>query len=307
MQVHLLDLIEQQDGVLSRAQALCHLSAPVVRRRLTSGRWQAPHRGVYVTHSGPLGRRELRWIAVLGTLAGHVALLGGLSALEPLGFRGFEIDEMHVLLPAPLTAKRPPKTVVVHRTTLLPRSDVHRGSGPPRTAPARSLVDAAQWQRSERRAQTIIASGLQQRLARVDDVRSVVAAMPRLRHRALISEAIAFCAEGAQSLPEAEFIRLCRNAGLPSPQMQHPRPDPAGRRRYLDAYFPEQRLHVEIDGGHHMEVRHWWADMRRQNSLWIPGERVLRFPAWAIRHRPEEVLAQLKAALADRPLTNFRN
>ena len=37
--------------------------------------------------------------------------------------------------------------------------------------------------------------------------------------------------------------------------------------------------------------------MRRQNELWIPGDRVLRFPAWVVRERPSDVLAQVRAAL----------
>jgi hypothetical protein len=37
--------------------------------------------------------------------------------------------------------------------------------------------------------------------------------------------------------------------------------------------------------------------MQRQNDLWIVGERVLRFPAWVIEHRPDEVAAQLRSAL----------
>jgi very-short-patch-repair endonuclease len=79
--------------------------------------------------------------------------------------------------------------------------------------------------------------------------------------------------------------------------MQHARRDGDGRQRYLDAYFAEWGVHVEIDGGQHTDAAHWWADMRRQNALWIPGDRVLRFPAWAIRNRPNEVITQIRAAL----------
>jgi len=73
--------------------------------------------------------------------------------------------------------------------------------------------------------------------------------------------------------------------------------DARGFERYLDAYWEEWKLHVEIDGSHHMNVEHWWADMSRQNNLWIPGERVLRFPAWLVRERPLEVIAQIRTAL----------
>jgi hypothetical protein len=37
--------------------------------------------------------------------------------------------------------------------------------------------------------------------------------------------------------------------------------------------------------------------MRRQNDLWIKGDRILRFPAWAVRHRPAETAGQLRRAL----------
>lgn len=75
------------------------------------------------------------------------------------------------------------------------------------------------------------------------------------------------------------------------------RRDSAGRRRYLDAYFEQWRVHVEVDGGQHLDPAHAWADMRRQNDLWVEGDRVLRFPAWVLRAHPEEVIAQLRAAL----------
>jgi very-short-patch-repair endonuclease len=75
------------------------------------------------------------------------------------------------------------------------------------------------------------------------------------------------------------------------------RRDERGRRRYRDVYFDEWRLHVEIDGGQHMEVRAWSADMRQHNEIIIAGERLLRFSSWMVRHRPNEVLAQLRAGL----------
>jgi hypothetical protein len=46
-----------------------------------------------------------------------------------------------------------------------------------------------------------------------------------------------------------------------------------------------------------MDVRHWAADMRRQNEVWIAGDRVLRFPASTVRARPDEVAGQVRAAL----------
>jgi very-short-patch-repair endonuclease len=105
-------------------------------------------------------------------------------------------------------------------------------------------------------------------------------------------------AGGAASLPEAEFLRICRKARFPAPKVQVSRRDARGRQRYLDAYFDEYSVHVEVDGGQHRDVAAWWADMRRQNDLWIAGDRVLRFPSWVVRTGPDEVAAQVRAALS---------
>ncbi len=286
----------RQHQVISRVQAMRLLSDKALRSRLSSGRWQVGARGVFVAHNGPVTREQLRWIAVLAVGAGRPAVLAGTSALECHGLRGYRGDTVHVLVPAGSRDRDPPAWVAVHRTTHLPRGDVEIGY-PPRTAPARSLVDAAQWAGSDRGARTLVAASFQQQLVSLDAVRATLARMPRAKRRALVRETAADAAGGAHSLPEAAFLRLCRRGRLPRPTRQVRRRDAHGRWRYLDVLFEEWGLHVEIDGGHHIEVRQWWADMRRQNALWIPGGRVLRFPSWAVRHRPDEVIAQVRAAL----------
>ncbi|MEV4626683.1 DUF559 domain-containing protein [Micromonospora sp. NPDC049523] len=288
---HLLDL---QSDVVNRRQALRHLSPKAVQHRLASGRWQPAGRGVYLAHTGPISREQRRWVAVLGV---RRAVLAGLSALELLGLRGYHSEALHVLISATRRDLDPPYGVVVHRTRHLPEADVHRLGQPPCTMPARSLVDAAQWAPTDDRARAVIAAGFQQRLISGSELDEVLARMPNAYRRALIADAAADARDGAGSIAESDFLRLCRRADLPEPSRQVRRTDARGRRRYLDVHFDEWRVHVEIDGSQHLEVRHWWADMRRQNDLWISGVRVLRFPAWVIRDRPAEVVAQLRAAL----------
>jgi very-short-patch-repair endonuclease len=162
---------------------------------------------------------------------------------------------------------------------------------------ARSLVDAARWAADDDRACALLAAGVQQRLVRPDELARVLSALPTANRRRLLLATVADIAGGSHSLAELDLVRLCRRHRLPPPAQQATRRDAVGRHRWLDAFWPDWGLHVEIDGGTHTEVRGWWADMRRQNELWIHGDRVLRFPAPTLRTDPTAVAAQIRAAL----------
>jgi len=75
-----------------------------------------------------------------------------------------------------------------------------------------------------------------------------------------------------------------------------------GRRRWLDAYWEDAHLVVEVDGLWHMEATAWRADRRRDSDLTIGGLRVLRFPAFAVRDEPGVVAAHIRAAVGDVPV-----
>ncbi|MEN3611151.1 DUF559 domain-containing protein [Plantactinospora sp. ZYX-F-223] len=168
-------------------------------------------------------------------------------------------------------------------------------------------MDAAGWARTDDEARSVIAAGCQQRLVLPGEIIKVVEELPRARRRALVRETARDAEGGAEALSEIDFVRLCRRYQLPRPDLQERRRDASGRVRYLDAYWRRWRLHVEVDGAHHMQVRHWEADMRRQNDVWLDGDRLLRFSAHQIRHHPAEVATQLHRALTTagwRPTTH---
>ncbi|MEU8608968.1 DUF559 domain-containing protein [Actinoplanes sp. NPDC048791] len=229
--------------------------------------------------------------------AGDGATLAGLSAAETGGLRGHADDKIHLLLPAERRPTGLGPDVVVHRSTRLDAADVLTNGRPPRTRMARSIIDAAQWARSDDQARIVIAACFQQRLVALRSVEAVLDRLCRARRRQLILQTARDAAGGAHSLAEINLTRLCDAHGLPEPARQLVRRDAAGRRRYLDAYWEQWRIHVEVDGGQHFDPQHAWADMQRQNDLWIAGDRVLRFPAWALRQAPASVAAQLRAAL----------
>jgi very-short-patch-repair endonuclease len=301
----LTELLTVQEGVLRVESAMKYLTRDALRWRISSGRWQLPCRGIVVAQSGALSEIQVLRIAALW--AGPGAALAGLTAARLDGLRGFHDGDqwldrpIHVLIPAhcPIRRVRPSLPVVPHYSRLLGEDDIHPLRQPPRTRMARSLVDAAAWMATDRGAQTVLAAGVQQRLVRVEDLVEVVARNQRLPRRAVIKDAVDDIAGGAQALSELDFTRLLRLHRLPEPDRQAQRSDSTGRRRWLDAVWEAARLIVEVDGIHHLDAAQYWADMDRDNDFTLSGYRVLRFPAFAVRHDPGQVARKVREALRE--------
>jgi hypothetical protein len=149
--------------VISRRQALSLMPESRLRQLVGSGRWTRPHRGVYLAHNAQLTPAQRAWIGVLAVGRGFPAPLAGVSALTAHGLRGYESWAVHVYLPQQMRGTSVPRFVVIHRTRRLDRVDLH-GASPPKTAPARSVLDAARWAGSDDRAPAIVAAAFQQRL-----------------------------------------------------------------------------------------------------------------------------------------------
>jgi len=288
-------LLFRQEDVISRRQATWFMSESRLRHNVSSGRWSLPHRGVYVAHNGALTAGQRTWVCALAAGNGRAAPLAGATATRSYGMRGYDTSLVHIYVPARMRPRSVPHYAIVHRSRL-PRADLSRGF-PPRTTPARSVIDSARWAASDDQARAILTAAFQQRLV---DHHAMMAALSRfdaLHRRSLITATIHDAGAGTESISEHDFLVLCRRGRLPTPTRQSAMTDASGRRRYRDAYFDEFRVHVEIDGGQHTEAREWWADMRRQNAMSVNGDRVLRFPAWALRHDPDRVIEQVRAAL----------
>jgi very-short-patch-repair endonuclease len=159
------------------------------------------------------------------------------------------------------------------------------------------LVDAVQWARSDREARLVVAAAFQQGLVTLADVhRSQAEQRNSVRH-GLLAQTAGDCAGGSHSLGELDLLALCRQDRLPEPTRQVVRTDRAGRRRYLDAFFEEWRVVVEVDGVHHLDVGQAWDDSVRANALELDGFVVLRYPAHVIRSEPARVAAEIREAL----------
>lgn len=276
--------------VLRTAEAIAEFGRSRVRRELGCGRWQRPGRGVIVLHNGPLTPLQVDLARIKTGAPGSA--LGGLSALAHDGFTGFEPDEPVLIVPA--GSRRPDlDDVTVHWSEFLDDRDVHPHRIPPRTRPARSLIDAASWCPNDRYARAIVIAGVQQGLTSTAHIREALTRRGRCRRRGLVIESVLDAAGGIQSLPERDFDEIRVLAGLPKPQRQQ-RVQGKDGRFYLDVHIAEIGLSIEIHGIPHLAVRRWDADLRRANEIVIAGERLLIFSSYAIRHEQAAVIDQLQ-------------
>ncbi|MCB0896455.1 MAG: DUF559 domain-containing protein, partial [Nocardioidaceae bacterium] len=70
-------------------------------------------------------------------------------------------------------------------------------------------------------------------------------------------------------------------------------------RYYLDLYWADYRLVLEIDGIHHTWADSVVGDALRQNALALAGDTVLRLPLLGLRLRADDFFAQVEQALRD--------
>ncbi|RYB95011.1 hypothetical protein EUA93_12035 [Nocardioides oleivorans] len=156
---------------------------------------------------------------------------------------------------------------------------------------------AALWAASDRQATYVLTLVLQQGMTTAELLGAQALRIKRDRRRRLVQETILDLLDGARSLGELDVVRELRRRGMPMPTQQVVRKGRDGR-YYLDLYWEEFGLVLEIDG-----IQHTWAtsvigDALRQNSLVIASDRVLRMPLLGLRLEPDAFFEQVEQALA---------
>jgi very-short-patch-repair endonuclease len=292
-------LARRQHGVLHRTQlAAAGFTRHHVRHQLVAQRWRQIGPNVLVLHTGPLTRDQQFWLAHLH--GGHRSALGGLTALELDGLRGWSRTQLHLTVPT--VAKVPPlQGLVVHRTRTLSPDDVVTGTdGLVRTSVARSTIDAARWEPVRRRACGLVVAVVQQRLASVPELLACLDGLERVRHASALREALADAADGADSVAESDVARLITCAGLPRPRRQVVVMTAEGPRRVdLAVELPDGRtLVVEVDGPHHADPRVRLADSAKDSAVIAAGDVVVRVPAQSVRTDAAQLTAQFASIRA---------
>ena len=170
------------------------------------------------------------------------------------------------------------------------------GTGLPCTQPAVAAVRAAHWAVSDRQAATLMAMTVQQRLATGQQLLDAVAQVRGRNRRAFIHRIALDVADGARALGELEFAAACRRRGMPEPTRQSIR-RLSDRKAYLDVFFEEYGVVVEIDGAGHQWGLKALDDHLRDNAVVINGDRVLRINVIGLRLHEDEFMEQVRAAL----------
>lgn len=280
-----------QGGVLSRPQLNgMGISRHEVKREARAGRWRAL--GLRTIAVVPdLQPVAYRWRAVWES--GERARLDGASALQAAGLKGWHEDVIHVSVPRGSHGRR----VDGVRIHAIRRLEPPSGAGVPTTGREMAAIRAGQWARSDRAAATILVMAAQQRIvhpARLEAAWSEVGRSPR---RAVLDLVITAICGGVQSLNELDFAAICRRRGLPPPTRQVVRCGPRGR-IYLDVFWEDLGVAVEIDG-----AQHGWGlsavdDALRDNEIRLDGIIALSIPVLGLHLDEDAFMGQVERALA---------
>lgn len=286
-----------QAGVITSAQLrVLGADNAWVSRQVRSGQWQRLHRGVLVTHSGPIGWNARASGALL--YAGPGAVLSHQAAAFLHGFRTTPPSRLDVCVPESRRVM-PAGGIVLHgRTTMPPASGsprrVWRGDtvldlvgGSP------SVDDAVGWICDALRAGTCLL-----------EVTDAAARRGRFRHSRLLRELLTDASAGIESPLERRYHRdVEQRHGLPSARFQV-RQVVDGLWIRADRVYDALGVRVELDG----ELAHPGGrtdrDTWRDNAVVIAcGEITLRYRWRHVAARPCRTAVQVAAALHSRGWT----
>jgi very-short-patch-repair endonuclease len=314
------ELLIRQSGVITRQQALgAGLPATAVDNQLRSRRWQQLQRGVHACFSGIPARDAELWAAVLR--AGEDAALSHRTAAELYGLtRGTSRGTtggmsrgtsrctsrkrgalIHVTVPVSRRAGII-RGGVVHFSRYLERTR-HPVLLPPRTRIDDTVLDLAQISATFDEAFDWVCRAVGRRLTTPARLRATLQARPRERWRTDLLAVLADVGDGAQSNLELRYVRQVERAHALPPAQRQMKIVAGNHTRYVDNFYEEAKLAVELDGraAHPPEQR--WDDSHRDNEHASLGIMTVRYNWEDVNYRACEVAAQVGGLLQMRGTT----
>lgn len=276
-------------GSVTRATLLgAGVGRRAIQQALTDGRLHRVHAGVYAVGRPLTTPLEHANAAVLA--CGRRAALGGLSCLALYG-----VVEAWPRRPVVLVVTRRHRPGIdIHATNTLLRRDVRPYRRIFATTPERALIDAAP-SLTDRLLRRAVNGALRRRVTSKTKLRELLARNPRHPGAPRVSRLLAVAAR-TRSPFEDDFLEFCARHGLPTPITNG---FPAGIE--ADAYFPEERVIVELDSEEwHLDPEVFRSDHARDfhhSTLDLPTVRLI----WEqVVKRPDTTAAGLHRILATR-------
>ena len=272
-------LADRQHRVVTRRQLLDEgLSARAIERRIERGWLHRHHDGVYSVGTARLDRCG-RWMAAV-LACGSGAVLSHRDAAALWGI--LTSNRFAIEVTAPTRRKR--EGVDVTRTAL-PPDETTTLDGIPVTTVARTLLDLAAVE-SRQRLERALSEAERRRLADHTSLIELFTRHPRSKGIATL-RSLTPDETVTRSELERRFVAVCRRHGIPKPQT-----NATVEGREVDAYWPDHRLVVELDGyAFHSTHRAFHEDRARDRALVLAGLRVVRLTA---RHLTEQLAADLR-------------
>ncbi|CAN5741659.1 type IV toxin-antitoxin system AbiEi family antitoxin domain-containing protein [soil metagenome] len=289
-------LARPQHGVVALGQLLTGgVTRGTIRGLRNRGRLEALLPRVFRVDAAPMSKRMRCMATVLW--AGPGAATSGRTSAELHGLLDPAAGAIEVIGPV----NRTPRPGIVHHRMPLGASEVTLIDNIPVLSASRTLLDLC-GSIEPVTCEIALDAALREGLVDIDELRILVEMASRRRLRGVqalrelvsvrgIEEAL------SESELESRVFRLLRGAHYPLPQRQHP-VDLNDRRGRVDFFYPEAKLVIEVDG------RRWHAgrrpekrDRRRDHSLVLGGQRVLRFTWEDIVRQPEYFLGVVGDAL----------
>lgn len=264
-------IASRQQGVVTTRELLgAGADHSWISRQVDSGRWQRLHRGVLLTHSGPVP-----WLsAAFGALlyAGEPATLSHASAAYLHGMQRRPPDLIDVTIPARRRVS-PSDGIVVHRRSRMPAMVLD----PLRTSVVDTALDLVSTATTTDAVVGWLCDAVRAR-ATPAQLRRELGRRPRLRNRSLALELLAEVAEGVESPLESRYHRDVERAhGLPRAELQVREVLGGGWVR-ADRVYREHRLRVELDGALAHPGGRTDRDTWRDNAALLEAaERTLRY------------------------------
>jgi hypothetical protein len=277
------------------------MSVGEIDAKVRFGRWRIIHRGVYATFTGPPARDAQLWAAVL--YAGRGARLSHETAAEILGLTGKQLSYIQVSIP-PERRVVPVEGVVIHTSSYNGRIWRPPLRVPPHTSEEDTVLDLVHAATNLDDVIGWVTRAIAKPLTSEQHLRRAMTARKQLRWRHELDEIITAAVGGAHSILEYRHDRDVQRAhGLPAAKKQVPFRKPDGTKGYLDRYYPEYRLVIELDGKQYHPDERRGQDQDRDNTNAVTGS-TLRYGWDDVTRRACEVARQEAEALRSRGWTD---